>query len=533
MEVDDMAVDDITVSRTAVEDATPDDAPVVRTRAGEVRGLWRVLADGTRSAAFLGVPYAQPPVGDLRFAPPQPVRAWTGVRDARRPGPTAQIAPLGSVQTIPEPSTPGDDVLNLTVFTPAPGDPDAALPVLVWIHGGGYVGGCQNSPWYDGAAFNRDGIVTVAIGYRLGVEGWLHVDGAPDNRGALDWLAGLTWVQENIAAFGGDPARVTVAGQSAGAGAVLTLLGMPGAAGLFQRAMAFSGALGHPRTRADAAHVAEEFSRVSGLPATATALQDVPRERLHADMLRLLDRPDGLISIPLAPFADGTAIVACADDAAAQGLGADVPLLLGFTRHEFDLAAQHLDPDLPPAQVQAALVHAGLRPELAERLAARGEPAGEVVGRTLTDGLFRSMNLAVADARAHRRAATDAAPTWLYEFTWASRAPQTAGHAFHCVDVPFGWDCFDRERVEAATGPEPPQDLADAYHGAWVRFVTGGDPGWPPYELPGRATRIWDTPATVANDPHRDLRATWLPDAATSPEEARATDEAEALATAT
>ena len=144
---------------------------------------------------------------------------------------------------IPEPSFPGDATLNLNVFTPAPGDRDAGLPVLVWIHGGGFKAGSPSSPWYDGAAFNRDGVVTVSISYRLGFDGFGWIPDAPHNRGLLDQIEALRWVQNNIASFGGDPDRVTVAGQSAGGGSVWALLISPPAAGLFQAAISHSGAL--------------------------------------------------------------------------------------------------------------------------------------------------------------------------------------------------------------------------------------------------------------------------------------------------
>ena len=212
------------------------DDPIVTLAAGKVRGAWR-----GESAAFLGIPFAKAPVGDLRFAAPVRPDAWEGVRDALEFGATAQRGDPG-VTLIPEPSIPGDATLNVNVFTPAPGTPDAALPVLVWIHGGGYFAGSPASPWYDGRAFNRDGVVTVSVSYRLGFDGFGHIDGAPSNRGVRDWLAALEWVQENIAAFGGDPSRVTIAGQSAGGGAVLTLLGMPQAQHLFHAVWSLSGA---------------------------------------------------------------------------------------------------------------------------------------------------------------------------------------------------------------------------------------------------------------------------------------------------
>ena len=172
------------------------------TTAGRVRGFWR---EG--SAAFLGIPFAEPPVGELRFAAPVPHRAWKGVRDAVEYGATPQRETLAEVTLIPEPSLPGESTLNVNVFTPSPGA--GALPVLVYLHGGGYVAGSPASPWYDGSAFNRDGVVTVSISYRLGFDGFGWIPDAPHNRGVRDWLLALEWVRDNIAGFGGDPARVT------------------------------------------------------------------------------------------------------------------------------------------------------------------------------------------------------------------------------------------------------------------------------------------------------------------------------------
>src|SRR6185437_13660526 len=143
------------------------------------------------SAAFLGIPFAEPPVGELRFAAPEPHRPWEGVRDAGEPGATPQRKALAEITLIPEPSYPGESTLNVDVFTPRPGDPEAKLPVLVYIHGGGYVAGSPASPWYDGAAFNRDGIVTVSVSYRLGFDGFGWIEDAPANRGILDWILAL------------------------------------------------------------------------------------------------------------------------------------------------------------------------------------------------------------------------------------------------------------------------------------------------------------------------------------------------------
>ncbi|MFF8600185.1 carboxylesterase/lipase family protein [Streptomyces sp. NPDC015232] len=486
----------------------PVDAPVVTTTRGPVRGERR--ADG--SCRFLGIPYAKPPVGPLRFAVPEPPEPWTEPLDATAYGPTAQRRPFADVTTIPEPTIPGEGVLNLNVFTPEPaaGSPvsGSGLPVLVWIHGGGYVAGSAASPWYDGAAFNRDGVVVVSLGYRLGIEGFLHLDDAPDNRGVRDWIAALEWVRDNIARFGGDPARVTVAGQSAGGGAVQTLLAVPAARGLFRGALSVSGAVMRPDGPEVARAVSRLFTARTGRPATAAALRDLTDGEL-LDLQDLLTAPgpdhEGLPPmLSLAPFADGELIPAPVLDALTTGgAGAGVPLMLGFTAHEFNLIPAP-GPDGPPLPV--LLGGLGLTGDRAAAFAeayADTDPAG-LFGQALTDLTFRAPALAVADARAEREQ-----PTWLYQFEWTS---PTTGQAHHCLDLPFAFDLLDAEGVPAAAGPTPPRALADALHRAWVAFVTDADPGpdWPAYTPATRTTRVWDTTPRTERDPLARVRRIWL-----------------------
>ncbi|MFJ4877993.1 carboxylesterase/lipase family protein [Streptomyces sp. NPDC088745] len=448
-------------------------APVVTTALGPVRGERR--AGGDR---FLNIPYAQPPVGDLRFAAPVPPRPWTRPLEATAYGPTAQRRAFTEMTIIPEPTIPGEGVLNLNVFTPrAEAAPErGGLPVLVWIHGGGYVAGSAASPWYDGAAFNRDGVLLVSVGYRLGIEGFLHLDDAPDNRGVLDWIAALEWVRDNIAAFGGDPAKVTVAGQSAGGGAVQTLLATPRAQGLFRAAISVSGAVMRPQDKAAGEGVARLFTARTGVPATAAALRDLPYGTLY-EFQDALDAPgddrEGLPQgLALAPFADGGLIPvpvteALADGGAGAGVG-EQPLMLGFTRDEFDAMG----------------------------------------GSALTDAVFRRPGLTIAEGRAAREL-----PTWFYEFRWETKAAGPfAGQAFHCLDLPFSFDALDAENVAEVAGPTPPQALADAMHGAWVGFVRDLDPGadWPRYTRAGRATRVWDAEPATVGDALRAERERWL-----------------------
>ena len=326
--------------------------PVVRLREGTVLGK---AESGV--LAFLGIPYAAPPFGANRMLPPQPVRAWDGERDATGYGPTApkgdyppQYAPL-----FPEVVIPGEDCLNVNVWTP---DTTATgLPVLVWIHGGSFMNGSGSVGAYNGAAFARDGVVCVTINYRLSAEGFLFLDDGIANLGLLDQLAALRWVQANISAFGGDPARVTVAGESAGAMSVTTLLAMPLAEGLFTQAIAQSGAAAHTLTQDEARMVGGYLADALGVPAEREAIKAVPLDKLvqaASDLVaEVQTAPDpakwgqlALSLLPFAPAVDGTVVPQAPLAAIAAGQGSDVRLLIGSNRDEarlFLVAAATID----------------------------------------------------------------------------------------------------------------------------------------------------------------------------------------------
>lgn len=482
----------------------------VDTTAGRVRGRWRADAAGHRSAAFLGIPFAEPPFGELRFAAPVPHRPWEGVRDALEYGATAQRGDPG-VTFIPEPSVPGASTLNVNVFTPAPAT-DAALPVLVYIHGGGYFAGSPASPWYDGAGFNRNGVVTVSISYRLGFDGFGWIADAPLNRGVLDWLLALEWVRDNIAAFGGDPSRVTIAGQSAGGGAVLTLLGMPRAQALFAGVYAISGVAADISVdRAEA--FGRRLAEAAGVEPTREAFSTLSEERVRQVQGELssrgrggrpLDALRGFIDdgLELGPVIDGDLVPMATVEAIAAGIGADKPLVLGATDDEFSMILDGAKGRLRfvPAAVLLGRVGLAATPRKAY-LAANRDVArlgnAAVVGRYLTDRMFRTLALGVAHARG-------AAPTWLYRFSWTS---PVSGRAVHCLDVPFFFDCLAAERVGAVAGVHPPQVLADEVHGGAVAFVQHGDPGWPRFTDAAPTTRVYDTPSSVAEDGFAAVRS--------------------------
>lgn len=464
--------------------------PVVRITPGEVRGFWR-----GDSAAFLGIPFAQAPVGDLRFAAPVPPEPWDGVRDAVAYGATAKREKPGEKTLIPEPAVAGESTLNVNVFTPAPGREDADLPVLVYIHGGGFTEGSPASPWYDGAAFNRDGVVTVTISYRLGFDGFGHIAGAPSNRGVRDWLAALEWVQTNVAAFGGDPSRVTIAGQSAGGGAVLTLLGMPAAQGLFHAAWALSPALGDvPGERART--LAAKLANLAGVPATRdgfasvdeatlTGLQERAGRPASTDRLAFVHAllEDGLT---WGPMIDGDFITRPTIDSLRAGVGADIPLVIGATDDEFTMVtdgAKNLL-RLIPASLALGRLNVDARARkayLAANAAQRRKGTAAVLGRYVSDVVFRSVVARTAEARGGER-------TWVYRFSWTS---PTIGWACHCLDVPFWFDCLDAEAVPALAGDDPPRALAAALHGAAAALVRDADPGWPAWSAASGTTRVF------------------------------------------
>lgn len=478
---------------------------VVQTPSGSVRGVRR-----PGSIAFLGIPFAEAPVGPLRFLAPVPRAPWTDVLDADAYGPTPQRHALAEITAIPEPSIPGDDTLTVNVFTPDT-TPEAPLPVLVWIHGGGYVGGSPASPWYDGAAFNRDGVIVVTVAYRLGFDGFGHLPDAPDDRGVLDQILALRWVQRHIASFGGDPGRVTIGGQSAGGGSVLTLLASPAAAGLFAGVYSASGATTDIPLASAERRTADVAARL-GVPATRAGFCGVTEEEQLAaqgdlfpavgelSLAAVLGLATGIVGeLPYGPVVDGAVLPEPAADALRSGAGGEVPLLLGTTADEFTGAFVGLAALLDGTDAQTLLTGVGLTEEGAARYLATlpaALPPSRVLGRWATDMRFRRVVVDVVDAR---RGAD--AGTWAYDFTFEG----ANGLAEHCLDVPFAFDVPTDDSVERIAGPNPPRALADALHAAVVAFVRTGDPGWP--RATTGAVQRFDTTVERADDAYDSAAA--------------------------
>lgn len=479
------------VTETAVE-------TVVAIRDGQVRGR---VQDGI--AVFLGVPYAAAPFGEHRFREPAPVTPWQGVRDTLAYGPTAPKAPFPPPmdRLLSDPSIPGEDCLNLNVWAPAGA---AGRPVMVWIHGGSLRNGSSCLPAYDGSRFARDGVVLVSINYRLGIEGFGVFPDAPANLGLRDQIAALRWVRDNIAAFGGDPGNVTVFGESAGSISIGALLTSPYAQGLFRRAVLQSGA---PTAQQPAAagRSTRLIAKRLKVPATAEAFAQVdPRRLLAAQVSITRGGP---------PMGNGNGFTLAVDGdvlprdpmvALHDGAGAEVDLLLGYNAEEYRLwfVPTGLVDRINRITLRLALAKFRVRARTARIYrAARPEASpGELLGVIATDRLLRLPLNRLADVRLP-------GDTWLYEFAWPSPVERLG--ACHALEIGFVFDTLGTPDGLPLAGPNPPQELADAMHRAWVDFATTGDPGWPRWDA-GRPVMRFDVPAPrLVRAPNDDELRSW------------------------
>ncbi|MGW9631287.1 carboxylesterase/lipase family protein [Agromyces sp. NPDC055520] len=457
---------------------------VVETSTGALRGE---TIDGV--ARYLGVPYAAPPFGEHRFRLPAPVAPWSGLRDATDFGPTAPQVPYAGAlgELLPTVEIPGDEILHVNIWAPVDVS-GAPYPVMVWMHGGSLKHGSNALPGYDGSAFARDGVVFVSVNYRLGSEGFSVLEGAPLNLGLHDQLAALRWVQREIAAFGGDPDRVTVFGQSAGGATVAALAASPVASEVMQRAIVMSGPL-EAKAPGDAGKLTTLIARRLGIAATRDAFAEVEPDRLVAAQAEVLTGASPLGGGPAFTIAiDGDLVPASPSDAFAAGASSQLPLLIGTTTEEYRLwlvpsgavdkiTRLHLAIGRRAAKISAAAVrrYRANRP---------GAKHGEVFGAILTDVLLRRSAYRIADARA-----ATGAPTWVYEFAW--RSPIRGLGAAHAVELGFVFDGLAAPDSVALAGASAPQSLALAMHDAWVAFATSVAPGWPQWGAE-RTVRVFD-----------------------------------------
>ena len=484
-------------------------APIVELDAGALRGAW----DDDGVAVFRGIPYAAPPVGTLRFQPPQAAARWTELRDASRFGPIAPQLPsrLGRIMgdfRLPQ----GEDCLTLNVWTPSKGGP--LLPVLFWLHGGAFTSGAGSIDWYSGRSFAASRrVVVVTINYRLGPLGFLFWPGLSEgNLGLLDQIAALRWVKANIARFGGDPDAITVAGQSAGARSTGHLMANPETASLFRRAILQSGPVGQlPATPDQAAAVTRDYLGLLEIDrGNAAELQRVPADRLIQAAGELARRTKRFADsrVPFNAVDDGKVVKGGPLAAIENGAAPGIDVLAGTTRDE---SAAHLvfDEDVLGADETQVLRHfaqlfgAKAEAKLAEiRRRRAGGTAYDVLVQLGTDVTFAQATAAFTAARAkHGERA------FLYHFDWQSPYPRLG--ACRCLELPFVLDNFQNwpgAPILAGAIPAITRGLARSMHQAWLSFIETGDPNcggvpaWPPYAMDGRATMRFDSVIEVAGD---------------------------------
>jgi len=463
--------------------ATKDDAPVVTTSDGAVRGA----AAGTVNE-FLGLPYAAPPTGNLRWRAPQPTAAWTGVRDATTFGPSCPQAP----SPFAPPGQFSEDCLYLNVYTPAARSSFGGRPVLVWIHGGGLEqDGARD---YDGTKLAADGVVVVTINYRLGALGFLAhpalaSHGAAGNYGLMDQQAALRWVQRNIARFGGDPGNVTIAGQSAGGLSVLAQMVSPGARGLFQRAIVQSGTFAlNQRPLAVAEAAGETFATAVGCAdQSAACLRSAPVSDLVANF-----------GVEIPGVVDGAVLTQSIGTALARGQFARVPVINGITHDEELLFVDGLKltvsqgTNIPLAApldgsettYEADIAQAlGVSPARAAAIAAvyplSANPTrpDEVFGLAVSDASFACPALQV-----DRQTAARGVPTYAYQFNDDAAPGFGLGQATHGAELPYLFD-LPNSPVVLNAGQ---QALAASMRTDWASFAGTGNPSsralpWPSF----------------------------------------------------
>ncbi len=485
--------------------------PHVRTTAGRVLGR---IENGV--AVFRGIPFAEPPVAALRFGPPKPRRPWDGVRDAAAFGPPAPQAPFPGLPPVSPREAASGDWLTLNVWTP---DPDArTLPVMVWIHGGAYLFGSSADPGFDGGRFAAAGAVFVSCNYRLGVEGFAQIAGAPANRGLLDVVAALRWVADNIEAFGGDPANVTVFGESAGAGVISALLAMDSARGLFARAIAQS-VPGTVFTPGLAGDITEAIAAAAGVQATCEALSALPPMRLVEASMAVTGRmkqfprwgPVKLTDTPFSPVVDGQVLPRAPWRALLSGAAREVELLTGHNRDEYRLFIAVSGRLGTISEEEAATVLANFAPgpdgSAGYRMSHPDADTQRLYELVFSDWLFRMPTLHLAQAHA-----ASGGKTFLYELAAAAPAAPDMYRACHALDVPLLFGAWGQGIGALLTGDQPPAEFAavgDLMRSEWLRFAACGDPGWPAYGTERRTTRVYDVQPDVGPYPEDASMRLW------------------------
>jgi len=508
----------------------------VETSYGRIRG-----SESAGIRVFRGVRFAAPPRGRHRFLPPAPPEPWVGTRDALESGPSAPQFSLPFFAWVNAAArAPGEDCLSLNLWTPALDG--ARRPVLVWIHGGGFLVGSGATPVYDGRDLARRGdAVVVTINYRLGALGFCQLGqifGAgfeeSTNLGTRDQIAALEWIRDNVDRFGGDPGNVTVFGQSAGGMSIGALLGAPRARKLFHRAILQSGAADHVLEPDEARAVARSFvSKLGGPPESHEALGRIPLDQvLRAQRETMTELADLRKLMAFLPTVDGDVIPEQPIAAVRRGAAAHIPMLIGSTLEEWKLFRLIDEGLLPMGEVglhdrfdlvlpgelsgapDSATAVARYREALGERSAARSP--GEVWSAFQSARAFHYPGIRLVEAQEEGGGTAHS-----YLVTWRAPAMRRALGACHAIEIPFVFGSTQNPLARPLTGISSAAGrLSRRMQYAWLRFARDGDPGherlprWPAYRRDYRATMIFGRSCSLDEAPlerERSLLESWSP----------------------
>ena len=496
-------------------------AAIVQTEAGRVHG-----SSENGLGVYRGIPYAAPPVGNLRFRVARPHPGWDDVLDCESFRPIAPQIPNEALEAVVggAPQDQSEDCLFLNVWTP--GTDEAVRPVMVWIHGGAFTLGSGSDGLYDGAMLaSRGDVVVVTINYRLGALGFLHLPALEEsNFGMRDQVAALRWVRDNIDSFGGDPGNITIFGESAGGMSVSSLMGSPEATGLFHKAIPQSGAGHHGIEDPQAVIHGEMFCEQLGIdPSDADALQSAEvddilaaQAKLEEQMLYVAMEAGKQPEMPFRPIVDGEFLTEMPIDAVRAGQAAGVSALIGCLDEESKLFTAMV-PTEPPNEEDSVAIMDGLHGDGRKlydiyRAAreARGELATPYEIQTAASGdeLFRIPAQRLLDAQSQHND-----QTWCYLFDWKSPMLDGALGSCHALDIPF---VFGTHQVAAAFAGEgvAANGLAELTMDTWLAFARSGDPStdnlsWPKWDAETRPTVVLGESARIEENFRAEEVAAW------------------------
>lgn len=477
---------------------------IVETNYGKVQGEF--LGD---VYVFRGIPYAKPPVGTLRFKAPEKCDKWEGIYDATK---FASIAPqtpsdvmnfLGNQIT-----TMNEDCLYLNIWSPAPDNKRRA--VMVWIHGGAFVAGSGSSPWYDGRNFAKNGdVVVVTLNYRLGVFGFLHLNELNEhyptsgNNGILDQIAAIEWVKENIHHFGGDPERITVFGESAGAMSIGAMLGIPKARGLFQQVILQSGAAHHTISSKKGTEVTKQFLNLLNID------EDNIDKLQQLSMDDLLQAQSQLPMMSLVPVVDGKVIPEHPLTAITKGSTKNLKMIIGTNKDEYNLFSV-FDPLWKNASedMKKIIFEKSFQDkweQIQEEFIKDKPLTLDLYNELMSLQIFVNPAYTLADLHVKQDA-----PVWVYRFDWETPVLGGLLKATHALEIPFVWNNLENTEILTGTG-ENRQIVAKHMHKEWIHFAKYGEPSseWPKYELIKREVMSFSIEKKVLKDPYKNVREKW------------------------